>query len=439
MRSEPKFYLKDNKTNNKTPIILNLKVHNKTFRYSTQKSIFPNLWDKTTQKPTKNRKLINGYKKEIPTLKEDLKDIENRIINLDKSVRLFLNQVEQQNKTIDFTELKNHLDNQYKKVINNKGQKPEFTLNEYIDYFLNGIETGSITINSGSNFGKKYAKSSIKALKEWKTQFINYQNDNRKLNWDDIDLKFYNNFLSYCYEKGYSVNYVGRLIKHLKSILRRGFDNGYHNNTIFESKDFRVVKEKVDSVRLTEEEVEKLRKLDLSNNKSYDLHRDIFLMCCYTALRISDIKRLKKEHFYIENKKMFIKIRMKKSIKPVIIPIKSELKPILEKYNYNIPSVYESILGRDMKEICKLAEINTPTEHKKSNGGKIEYITKPKYEWVSSHTGRRTGATLMAKSGLHLSLIKEITGHGEITTLMNYIGYTQQEIANTIAEHPYFK
>lgn len=439
MRSEPKFYLKDNKADKKTPIILNLKIHSKPFRHSTQKSIFPELWDKTTQRPTKNRKLINEYKKQIPTLKEDLKDIENRLINLDKDVRNFFIQVEQQNKAIDFDELKTYLNGKYRKVVSNEEETSEFTLNEYIDYFIAGIESGTITVNSGANFGKKYEGSTVKAIKEWKTQFLNFQKHYGKLNWNDIDLKVYDEFVNYGYSNDFSMNYVGRLIKHLKSILARGLENGYHSNTVFKSKAFRVLKEEVDNVRLTAEEVERLRTLDLSDNKPFDLYRDVFLVGCYTALRISDINRLEKKHFYKEKGRLFIKIRMKKGTKPITIPVKRELKPILEKYDYNIPKVHRAILGREIKKICKLAEINTPTEHKKSNGGKIEYITKPKHDWVASHTGRRTGATLMAKSGIPLSLIKRITGHKKENTLVNYIGFTQQEFANMIAETAYFQ
>ena len=64
MRSEPKFYLKSNKATKKTPIILNLKVLKENFRYSIQKSIEPELWDRTTQRPTKEKKLLNEYKKQ---------------------------------------------------------------------------------------------------------------------------------------------------------------------------------------------------------------------------------------------------------------------------------------------------------------------------------------------------------------------------------------
>ncbi|MFV0573645.1 MAG: tyrosine-type recombinase/integrase [Xanthomarina gelatinilytica] len=434
MRSEPKFYLKNNKATSKTPIMLNLKVLKENFRYSIQKSIEPELWDKASQRPTKEKKLINEYKKHIPTVKEDLKDIENRIINIDRYTRQYLNLIEQNNEIIDTSKLRQHLDLKYKKIITNKPSKKQLSINNYIDYFLNGIESGKILISSGKNFGQKYDPSTVKTWKEWKTLYNQFQESYGQLKWEDIDLKVYEDIINFFYAKDQSINTVGKFFKNLKAILRRAYRESHHSNNIFDNPEFRVLKEEVDSVVLTKKELKRLEKLKIEDS-TLDFHRDLFLIGCYTALRVSDILRLKKAHIK-EGK--FIRIRMKKVTDPVVIPVSKKLHTILKKFNYEIPKVNRQDYGVNIKALCKEAKIDELIEIKSSKGGSISYLTKPKHSLIASHSARRTGATLMFFNGIPPLLIMKITGHKKEKTFMSYIKISKDEAAKLLAKNSYF-
>jgi len=109
MRSTPKFYLKDNNAQTETSIMLTLKIHGKLFRYSTQKTILPDLWDKSTQRPTKDKALINEAKKTDPRIKLKLDDIKNRIENMERGALLYLAQLERENKPLTKQDFKAHL------------------------------------------------------------------------------------------------------------------------------------------------------------------------------------------------------------------------------------------------------------------------------------------------------------------------------------------
>ena len=64
-------------------------------------------------------------------------------------------------------------------------------------------------------------------------------------------------------------------------------------------------------VKLTEDEVRRLYELDLSNSV-LEKYRDVFLVGCYTALRISDLGNLSKDNHYISPKGFhFLKVKMK--------------------------------------------------------------------------------------------------------------------------------
>jgi integrase len=71
--------------------------------------------------------------------------------------------------------------------------------------------------------------------------------------------------------------------------------------------------------------------------------------------------------------------------------------------------------------------------------GKKYTITKEKWELVSSHTARRTGATNMYKAGIPTLAIMKVTGHTSESSFLKYINISKEENARMLAEHPYFK
>ena len=58
---------------------------------------------------------------------------------------------------------------------------------------------------------------------------------------------------------------------------------------------------------------------------------------------------------------------------------------------------------------------------------------------ITSHTARRTGATLMYKSKIPSIAIMKITGHKKESTFLKYIRVTKEENAETLATHDYFQ
>ena len=77
----------------------------------------------------------------------------------------------------------------------------------------------------------------------------------------------------------------------------------------------------------------------------------------------------------------------------------------------------------------------TITEHR---GGKATELTGKKYEFISSHTARRTFATNAILAGIPASEVMKFTGHRTLSAFMQYIRTTAQEAAILYAEHPFF-
>ena len=192
--------------------------------------------------------------------------------------------------------------------------------------------------------------------------------------------------------------------------------------------------------------------LDISKcAHGYALARDIFMVGVWTAQRISDYNNLSRANIkdhripkLIDNKLTYkefqtVDIRQKKTGAKVSIPVSSELKNILERYDYHLPHLEDQVINRYMKDICRLAGLDEIIEIQTTKGGKAVKELKRKWELVQSHTARRTGATLMYLAGMDYYDIMRITGHTSPTMLKKYIKADSLEVAYKITEkYSYF-
>lgn len=95
------------------------------------------------------------------------------------------------------------------------------------------------------------------------------------------------------------------------------------------------------------------------------------------------------------------------------------LKPIVREYIINRPRIEidDTAYNRIIRRICKKCGITDPV--KVFTAG--EEKEGEKWEFVSSHTARRTCATLLYLRGADLYTISKILGHTDVKTTQNYI------------------
>ena len=323
------------------------------------------------------------------------------------------------------------------------------TLNQYIDRFITNISSGARQTEKGTN----YAASTVKSVRAAMTQFGNFQIEKgRNIDFQDVDMNFYHEYTAYLKEKNYSINSIGKCIKELKTILRAAESDGYEVNPKYKDKKFKGTRIEVDSIYLTRDDLSKIMSADISKlSQGYDLARDIFMVGVWTAQRVSDYNNLSRENIkqhripkIIDKKLVYkefqtVEIRQKKTGSKVSVPVSSELKSILERYDYQLPHLEDQVLNRYMKDICKLAGLDDIVEIQTTKGGKVVKEFKQKWELVHSHTARRTGATLMYLAGMDYYDIMRITGHTSPTMLKKYIKADSIEVADKITDkYSYF-
>lgn len=83
--------------------------------------------------------------------------------------------------------------------------------------------------------------------------------------------------------------------------------------------------------------------------------------------------------------------------------------------------------------------MTAPVHYSIGKGAGREHHVKRRCDMVSSHTARRTGATLLYKSGVPIKQCMMITGHKSESTFLGYIRISKEENAELLSKNPFFK
>ncbi|MBO9699269.1 MAG: site-specific integrase [Sporocytophaga sp.] len=281
------------------------------------------------------------------------------------------------------------------------------------------------------------ALSTYKHYKTLRGHLKDYSEMHRfKITLENIDHKFYENFIQFMYKDiqrkdgsgklvkraGLQNNSVGNLIKNLKTFLGYMETMGFKVNDSY--KKFKANKEKGTVIYLTQEELEILCNMDLSNCERLDRVRDLFVFQCSTGLRYSDIKRVGSEHIS-DN---VIRLKAHKTKKDIQVPLTPRSLAILDKYNYELPVISEQLQNQYLKELCSDAGLTSKVEVPFYQGGKKEYKKYFKFELVTTHVAVKTFITHCAERGISPKVAAEITGKTVKVLLDHYYGTTNKVI-----------
>ena len=294
------------------------------------------------------------------------------------------------------------------------------TLNKFIDQFIADIESGARQTDKGTN----YAFATVKAIKQALRQFKYFQRDTKKeYDFDDIDMSFYYKYTAYLKNKNYSVNSIGKCIKELKAVMYIAEIEGHHSNNAWKDKKFKGTRIDIDSIYLTEEELDRMMSVDLSRYEAgHELARDIFMV----GVEKHEIT--------------YLNVRQKKTGARVAIPCNSRLKAILEKYDYQLPHLEDQVINRYIKDVAQAAGLTDLVEIETTKGGTARKEMVEKYKLIHTHTARRTGATLMYLSGVDIYDIMKVTGHTSPAMLKKYIKADSLKVVEKLTDkYDYFK
>lgn len=268
-----------------------------------------------------------------------------------------------------------------------------------------------------------YAPNTIKRFNVVRQHLISFLGKNKGCTCSGFDKKMGAEFLNYLQQQGFQNNTIGNYVKTLKTVLAWAREHGYSNNDDF--KKFVKPGAPTDIIYLTSEELERIKALDLSAQRSLERVRDLFLFECATSLRYSDLENLKPEDI----KGNFIEVTVIKTMDKLRIPLVPLAREILAKYEGKLPRVLTNQKMNDLlKDIGQLAELNEPVRLVKFYGSKRVEETYLKYQLVTTHTARRTFVTQSLERGMRPEVIMKITGHKDLKTMMKYVKITEKKV-----------
>jgi len=454
------FVIRTNETKGYTNLIVRCqsKIHKINYRLTSGLMVDIQAWVKSK----KSSSALNKFRESNPDLVEKMDAIKRNLdIALKRDTPPTMDEMREIVDGVIYADIREAQKLKAEEKARKETEEKRITLNKFIKLYIKQISDGSRQTDQGRN----YAASTIKSIKQALKQFDLYQKEaHRYLDFKDIDMTFYFNYTAYLKKKNYSINSVGKCIKELKAIMYTAETEGYHSNNAWKDKKFKGTRVDIDSIYLTREDLDKLMTVDLSKyEEGHTQARDIFMVGVWTAQRVSDYNNIKKEDFstltknvmkeeddpehpgekraWIEKQEVtYLNIRQKKTGAKVAIPCNSQLKAILEKYDYQLPHLEDQVINRYIKEVAKEAGITEKVEIETTKGGTPKKEMVEKYKLIHTHTARRTGATLMYLAGIDVYDIMKVTGHSSPLMLKKYIKADTLEVVEKLTDrYDYFK
>ena len=254
----------------------------------------------------------------------------------------------------------------------------------------------------------------------------------RPITFSSINVRFVDDFVGFLFKKGQKNSTVRKNINILKTILSAAEKDRFITRNGWES--YEVTVGEISKIILRREEIVRLEEMQLSGDEL--VVRDIFLLCLYGCLRVSEVGRIKPED--IEGDVITYYMTKVKRWNKKALPHKAI--SIIERYNFRFPQEMfkrnrrRNYINEKLRIICKLAGMDEPYTDTRLQGFEIVDTTKPRWEWVGTHTARRTAITLMEESGVSLSSLQRYAGHSNMATTKKYVHADEQVAMDAIRD-----
>lgn len=433
------------------PIYLRYTCQRKFTNIPLHETILPIQWNKEGNTPKSNH--------------NDYFNLINKMNDLYSKCVKIIGDYHEKNKQYPRTDiLKDILENKNKQEIIEENKMSIYNLfQDYIQY------------GKRNNLKKSTTDIYTFTLNKW----MEFDSKN-KFTLNDMNLKTLDEFRLFLNDKGLLENSVGKYVKTMKSFLNY-CSNNLELQVPSSYKKVKVANDiSNEIVYLTKEELEVLKRecffsgfMDESKfklNEQEKLIGQIMIFLCSTGLSYVDFSNITINHIDIEEETIEGKMERFLTLKisrqklntiipcriPIIdvtvdllldklgidrqlyehdgipLPIESKIKIVdvwLKKIKKTgrspyfpklFPNVSLQHFNREIKSIMKKIEIDSDVCIRKKQNNQVTEIFTPKYNVISSHTGRRTYVTLSLEAGIQYHLLMETTGHRKTQTLARY-------------------
>ena len=230
--------------------------------------------------------------------------------------------------------------------------------------------------------------------------------------FDEFGLNEYVNFLRD--KKDMRNSTIGKQIGFLKWFLRWSFKKGYNQNIAYDTFKPKLKTTSKKVIFLTWDELNRLKDYQIPKDKQYlERVRDVFLFCCFTSLRYSDVRNLKRSDIKSDH----IEVTTVKTADSLNIELNKYSKAILEKYkdihfenNMALPVISNQKMNDYLKEIAAICGIE---------------------KTLTYHVARHSCATsVLLANGVPIETVSKILGYTNIRTTQIYARITDLKVSS---------
>tara|TARA_B110000503_G_scaffold59507_1_gene94813 strand:- start:117 stop:1376 length:1260 start_codon:yes stop_codon:yes gene_type:complete len=393
------FHLKNPKGEKESLIYFSayFKNEGKKLIYSTGETILPKEWEFKNRMPND----LSGR----TTRADNHRTINVQLNRYTDFYIKIINRYIHAEQEITVENIRNEFDKEFKKT--KTGSRDFFAV--YDKFMTEKINDKTDKANSTSTIKRyEYNKKLLQDFEESKDV---------KLNFNQIDKKFYNTFINYCTNtKNHSTNTLSRNIGLFKTFMNWAVLNRYTYKLDFQ--EFKNIKKEItDEVALSKEQVVEIFNFDFSNNQRLERVRDLFVFGCFTGMRYSNYSKIKKNDIIDSH----IKVRdVKDNRKQLNIPLNDYSSYLLKKYDYRLPEISNQKFNVYIKEVIKIVGYTENIKKTSKLGNEIIETVTPFYERISSHTARRSFITIMKTDKVPDKIIMGFTGHKSLEVFNQY-------------------
>lgn len=229
-------------------------------------------------------------------------------------------------------------------------------------------------------------------------------------------------------KRGYNNSSVQSRYRYLIWFLKWAFRNNYCDDDFLRYKfELKTVtsRERL-VVFLTMDEIMAIRNHPTDPNDV--LCKDIFLFQCFTGLRYSDAIKVKNTDIHED----MITIVTQKTGVLLQNKLNKFALEIVNKYHNKFeetlfPYVSDGTINIHIRRVCRQIGLNEIVTKYEYRNHKREVITGPKWQFITTHVGRKSFVVNSLDMGLTATQVIGYTGHSSITAMQPYISISQKK------------
>lgn len=392
------------------PIRVSVMICGVRFITSTGHSITPEKWDSKRQRVKQGASNTKGI--QYATINKHLADIESQATALENRSLTDKTKV-----TKDY--IRENIDTKPNRTPSSKALKEE-TLLDRFDEFVK---------ESGRK--RDWTPATYTKFATLRTHIIGFKEIPTFEDFDEAGLEAYVDYMRNTL--GFLNSTIAKQLGFLRWFLRWANAKGYSQEAAFLN--FRIKAKTAEHtiVFLSWPELMRVYEFQFPQSKQYlSRVRDVFCFSCFTGLRYSDVRKLRKSDI----KNDHISVVTQKTSDNLTIELNKYSRAILEKYvntalkdDLALPVISNQKMNDYLKEMGKICGIDEPIRVTHFKGNERIDAVFAKYQLLGTHTGRRTFISNALILGIPPHVVMKWTGHSDYSAMRPYIAIAEKEKA----------